>query len=166
MNMDVVVVTDTADNMNGVQYMDIDEIHSFELKRDDIRFVRLLGSGNFGEVFKATMSNETVAVKCLKGEAFHDSDCAFVVNNLLLKAFPKLIHSVLALKNELRCIGTFNVFQYNLLINLRVNLASMNSCILKISLLAMAVCGGPSWFPPKICLFTKSYSLRLLVSDQ
>ena len=68
MNMDVVVVTDTADNMNGVQYMDIDEIHSFELKRDDIRFVRLLGSGNFGEVYKATMGNKTVAVKCLKGK--------------------------------------------------------------------------------------------------
>ena len=74
MNMDVVVVTDTADNMNGVQYMDIDEIHSFELKRDDIRFLRLLGSGTFGEVFKATIGNKTVAVKCLKGKTFHDSD--------------------------------------------------------------------------------------------
>ena len=68
-------------------------------------------------------------------------------------------------KNEQRCIGTFNVFQYNLLINLRLNLASMNSCILKISLLAMAVCGGPSWFPPKICLSTFIVKLKATHCD-
>ena len=40
--------------MNHAQYMEIDEIQSFELKRDDIKFERLLGRGNFGEVYKAT----------------------------------------------------------------------------------------------------------------
>ena len=66
--MDVVAVTNTGDTMNNFQYMDIDEINSFELERNDIRFERLLGSGNFGEVYKATMGNNTVAVKCLKGK--------------------------------------------------------------------------------------------------
>ena len=52
------------------EYMDISYIHSFEVERNDIKFVRLLGSGNFGEVFKATVGNDTVAVKSLKGETF------------------------------------------------------------------------------------------------
>ena len=54
----------------AAEYMDISDIHSLELERDDIKFVRLLGSGNFGEVFKANMGNDTVAVKSLKGETF------------------------------------------------------------------------------------------------
>ena len=66
--MDVVPVTNAGDTMNNFQYMDIDEISSFELERNDIRFETLLGSGNFGEVYKATMGNKTVAVKCLKGK--------------------------------------------------------------------------------------------------
>ena len=66
--MDVVPVTNAGDTRNNFQYMDIDEINSFELERNDIRFERLLGSGNFGEVYKATMVNKTVAVKCLKGK--------------------------------------------------------------------------------------------------
>ena len=53
------------------EYMDIGDFHSFELERDDIKFVKLLGSGNFGEVFKATMGNGTVAVKSLKGDIFY-----------------------------------------------------------------------------------------------
>ena len=57
-------VTDRA------QYMEISEIYSFELKRDDIKFERLLGSGNFGEVYKASIGNDTVAVKALKGEIY------------------------------------------------------------------------------------------------
>ena len=63
--------TNSDDNVHQTaEYMDISNIHSFELERDDIKFVRLLGSGNFGEVFKATMGNDTVAVKSLKGETF------------------------------------------------------------------------------------------------
>ena len=54
--------------MNHAQYMEIGEIQSFELKRDDVKFERLLGSGNFGEVYKATISNDKVAVKYLKGK--------------------------------------------------------------------------------------------------
>ncbi|XP_073248000.1 ephrin type-A receptor 7-like [Porites lutea] len=54
---------------NHTQYVEINEIHSYELKRDDIKFERLVGSGNFGEVFKATIDNNTVAVKSLKGSA-------------------------------------------------------------------------------------------------
>ena len=66
--MDVVVVPNAEDIVNHAEYMDVADLRSFELERDDLRFVRLLGSGNFGEVFKATMGNETVAVKSLKGE--------------------------------------------------------------------------------------------------
>ena len=66
--MDVVVVPNAEDIVNHAEYTDVADLRSFELERDDLRFVRLLGSGNFGEVFKATMGNETVAVKSLKGE--------------------------------------------------------------------------------------------------
>ena len=54
--------------MNHAQYMEIGAIQSFELKRDDVKLERLLGSGNFGEVYKATISNDKVAVKYLKGK--------------------------------------------------------------------------------------------------
>ncbi|CAH3172696.1 unnamed protein product, partial [Porites evermanni] len=54
---------------NHAQYVEINDIHSYELKRDDIKFERLVGSGNFGEVFKATIDNNTAAVKSLKGSA-------------------------------------------------------------------------------------------------
>jgi len=81
--MDVDAVTNTGDIMNNFQYMDIDEISSFELERNDIRFERLLGRGNFGEVYKATMGLETVAVKCLKGNNYNTFDCKPVVNNQL-----------------------------------------------------------------------------------
>ncbi|KAM7429678.1 hypothetical protein ABFA07_019499 [Porites harrisoni] len=71
-NMDV--IEKEEDDVNHVinhspQYMEISEIQSFELKRDDVALKRLLGSGNFGEVYKATMGNDTVAVKSLKGSA-------------------------------------------------------------------------------------------------
>ena len=70
--MDVFVVTDTEDTINSVHHMDVNKNgDSFELERDDIKLVSLLGSGNFGEVFKATMGNETVAVKRLTGEIYH-----------------------------------------------------------------------------------------------
>ena len=55
---------------NPTQYVEINDVHSYELKRDDIKFERLVGSGNFGEVFKATIDNNTVAVKSLKGKIY------------------------------------------------------------------------------------------------
>ena len=60
------------------QYMEISEIQSFELKRDDVTLKRLLGSGNFGEVYKATMGNDTVAVKSLKGKICLGFYCLFI----------------------------------------------------------------------------------------
>ena len=60
---------------NHTQYVEINEIHSYELKRDDIKFERLVGSGNFGEVFKATIDNNTVAVKSLKGKIYVTLPC-------------------------------------------------------------------------------------------
>ena len=68
--MDVVAVTNTGDTVNNFQYMDIDEISSFELERNEIRFERLLGSGNFSEVYKAIMGNKTVAVKYVKDKNY------------------------------------------------------------------------------------------------
>ena len=72
-HMDVVLSGTTSDDTihHPAEYMDISDIHSFELERDDIKFVMLLGSGNFGEVFKATLGNDTVAVKSLKGEIIY-----------------------------------------------------------------------------------------------
>lgn len=69
--MEVFVVPDTEDTINSVHSMDINDIDPFELERDDIELVRLLGSGNFGEVFKATLGRKTVAVKRLTGEIYH-----------------------------------------------------------------------------------------------
>ena len=65
--MNVVKEGNVNHEMNHAQYMEIDEIQSFELKRDDVKFERLLGRGNFGEVYKATIGNDKVAVKSLKG---------------------------------------------------------------------------------------------------
>ncbi len=42
-------------------------LDSFELDRDQITVVRLLGSGNFGQVSKAIYGGLDVAVKSLKG---------------------------------------------------------------------------------------------------
>ena len=65
--MDVAEEGNVNHEMNHAQYMEISEIQSFELKRDDVKFERLLGSGNFGEVYKGKMGNNKVAVKSLKG---------------------------------------------------------------------------------------------------
>ena len=60
------------------QYLEISEIQSFELKRDDVALKRLLGSGNFGEVYKAIMGNDTVAVKSLKSKICLAFSCLFI----------------------------------------------------------------------------------------
>ena len=80
-NMDV--IEKEEDDVNNVinrspQYMEISEIQSFELKRDDVALKRLLGSGNFGEVYKATLGNDTVAVKSLKGKICLGFYCLFI----------------------------------------------------------------------------------------
>ena len=59
------------DGINAREYLEIINSPSFELKREKIKIERLLGSGEFGEVCKATLDNDTVAVKSLKGETFH-----------------------------------------------------------------------------------------------
>ena len=58
---------------NGInvrEYSEIINSPSFELKREKIEIERLIGSGNFGVVYKATLDNNTVAVKSLKGKTF------------------------------------------------------------------------------------------------
>ena len=59
------------DGINAREYLEIINSPSFELKREKIEIERLLGSGNFGVVYKATLDNNTVAVKSLKGKTFH-----------------------------------------------------------------------------------------------
>ena len=59
------------DGINAREYLDIINSPSFELKREKIEIERLLGSGNFGVVYKATLDNDTVAVKSLKGKTFY-----------------------------------------------------------------------------------------------
>ena len=58
------------DGINAREYLEIINSPSFELKREKIEIERLLGSGNFGKVYKATLENDTVAVKSLKGKTF------------------------------------------------------------------------------------------------
>ena len=59
------------DGINAREYLEIINSPSFELKREKIEIERLLGSGNFCVVYKATLDNNTVAVKSLKGKTFH-----------------------------------------------------------------------------------------------
>ena len=59
------------DGINAREYLEIINSPSFELKREKIEIERLLGSGNFGVVYKATLDNDTVAVKSLKGKTFY-----------------------------------------------------------------------------------------------
>ena len=59
------------DGINVPEYLEIINSPSLELKREKIKIERLLGSGDFGEVYKASLDNDTVAVKSLKGETFY-----------------------------------------------------------------------------------------------
>ena len=59
------------DGINAREYWEIMNSPSFELKREKIEIERLIGSGNFGVVYKATLDNDTVAVKSPKGKTFH-----------------------------------------------------------------------------------------------
>ena len=52
--------------------MEMTVVTDNELERNDIKFIRLLGSGNFGEVYKAVISECIVAVKSLKGKTILD----------------------------------------------------------------------------------------------
>ena len=59
------------DDINAPKYLEKINSPCFELQRDKIAIKRLLGSGDFGEVYKATLGKDTVAVKSLKGKTFH-----------------------------------------------------------------------------------------------
>ena len=86
--MDVVEEEEDVNHIinRSPQYMEISEIQSFELKRDDVALKRLLGSGNFCEVYKATMGNDTVAVKSLKGNICLAFSCLFTAELLAREA--------------------------------------------------------------------------------
>ena len=57
---------------NHGQYMEMTDTPDLELERNEIKFIRLLGSGNFGEFYRAIVKDCTVAVKSLKGKTILD----------------------------------------------------------------------------------------------
>ncbi|XP_068697768.1 ephrin type-A receptor 4-like [Montipora foliosa] len=66
----VILETNANGALDGGQYMEMSDIHScFELERNEIKFVKVLGGGNFGKVQKAIVRGTTVAVKSLKDNA-------------------------------------------------------------------------------------------------
>ncbi|CAH3107660.1 unnamed protein product, partial [Porites lobata] len=67
--LEVVEERNEDDVVNVPEYLEIINSPSFELKREKIAIERLLGSGNFCKVYKATLDNDTVAVKSLKARA-------------------------------------------------------------------------------------------------
>ena len=69
--LEVVEERNEDDVVNVPEYSEIINSPSFELKREKIAIERLLGSGNFCKVYKATLDNDTVAVKSLKGKTFY-----------------------------------------------------------------------------------------------
>ncbi|XP_067049582.1 ephrin type-A receptor 3-like isoform X2 [Acropora muricata] len=54
---------------NHSQYIEMTDTPDLELERNEIKFMKLLGSGNFGEVYKAIVNDCIVAVKSLKENA-------------------------------------------------------------------------------------------------
>ncbi|XP_068700585.1 ephrin type-A receptor 7-like isoform X2 [Montipora foliosa] len=58
--------TNTDAMMNDSHYMDLNVTPCIELERNKIKYIKLLGSGNFGEVYKAIFDDTAVAVKSLK----------------------------------------------------------------------------------------------------
>ena len=115
--MDVVEEEEDVNHIinRSPQYMEISEIQSFELKRDDVALKRLLGSGNFGEVYKATMGNDTVAVKSLKGKICLGVYCLFIH----VKYHPCGKAASLATRFPRRII---NVYMYIVILILTINL--------------------------------------------
>ena len=69
--LEVVEERNEDDVVNVPEYSEIINSPSFELKREKIAIERLLGSGNFCKVYKATLDNDTVAVKSLKGKTVY-----------------------------------------------------------------------------------------------
>ena len=69
--LEVVEERNEDDVANVPEYLEIINSPSFELKREKIAIERLLGSGNFCKVYKATLDNDTVAVKSLKGKTLY-----------------------------------------------------------------------------------------------
>ncbi|XP_068753386.1 ephrin type-A receptor 7-like isoform X3 [Montipora capricornis] len=61
--------TNTDAMMNDRHYMDLNVTPCIELERNKIKYIKLLGSGNFGEVYKAIFDDTAVAVKSLKENA-------------------------------------------------------------------------------------------------
>ena len=64
--------------MNDSHYMDLNVTPCIELERNKIKYIKLLGSGNFGEVYKAIFDDTAVAVKSLKGEIFLEVHCNII----------------------------------------------------------------------------------------
>ena len=85
-----------GDEINVPEYLEIVNSPSFEMKREKIKIERLLGSGNFCKVYKATSDNDAVAVKCLKGETFHITLSLWeAVSTLAMTVSPvKVVESV------------------------------------------------------------------------
>ena len=69
--LEVVEERNEDDVVNVPEYSEIINSPCFELKREKIAVKRLLGSGNFYKVYKATLDNDTVAVKSLKGKTLY-----------------------------------------------------------------------------------------------
>ncbi len=86
-------------------------LDSFELDRDQITVVRLLGTGNFGQVSKANYGRLVVAVKSLKGIAFILLFIAFFqcINTILetVKGFQILVIGVRS--HSYRVIFAYNI---------------------------------------------------------